>query len=199
MPAEPQPGVSPAALEQHREALYRYALLHLRVPDDAEDAVQETFLAALQGAAAFRGESALRTWLIGILKRKIVDRIRRQVREPVVQAPVDPETGEEDAAFMDRLFQADGHWTTPPQAWADPQGCFENEAFWRVFETCVRELPGKAARVFLLREVAGLEAAEICKDVGISASNYWVIMHRARLRLRDCLDACWFQKSSGGS
>lgn len=198
MPAEPQPGVSPAELEQHREALYRYALLHLRAPDDAEDVVQETFLAALQGAGAFRGDSALRTWLIGILKRKIVDRVRRQLREPVVQPPVDPETGEEDAAFMDRLFQPDGHWGTPPQTWADPQGCLENEAFWRVFEACVRELPGKGARVFLLREVAGLEAAEICKDVGISASNYWVIMHRARLRLRDCLDACWFQKASGG-
>ncbi|MBM4220682.1 MAG: sigma-70 family RNA polymerase sigma factor [Gammaproteobacteria bacterium] len=179
-------------IAEHRPALLRYARLHLRDAAAAEDAVQEALVAALQAADSFNGESALQTWLISILRRKLVDHMRRGRREmAAADAGLDTAEGEE-SGFINRLFESNGHWATPPAAWTNPDAALEQAEFYAAFEECVRGLPERTAEAFVLREIGGLEAGEICKELAISASNYWVLMHRARLRLRECLQKRWF-------
>lgn len=183
-----------AELAQCRGYLLRYASLQLRDQGAAEDVVQETMLAALQGAEGFQGRSSVRTWLTGILKRKIIDHFRRQERErPLTDGQDDAGLSEADA--VDALFAADGHWRAFPENWGDPHLAFENKEFWKVFETCAKALPEKSARAFTMREVMDLSTEEICKELGITETNCWVMLHRARLALRQCLEMKWFKKS----
>jgi RNA polymerase sigma-70 factor (ECF subfamily) len=179
-----------------RPALLRYARLQVRDATVAEDLVQATLLAALQAREGFRGEASPLTWATGILKRKIVDHYRGVAREAPLPAAAD---GEDDAGLLDRLFAADGHWATPPRAWDQPEECLTQEDFLAVFEACLKGLAGQAGRVFALREILELEPGDICKDLGISQSNYWVIMHRARLRLRQCVERGWLTNRAGGT
>lgn len=187
---ETTPGtLQPAAIEGERAYLLRYARLQLRDPAQAEDAVQETLLAALEGAARFAGKSSLRTWLTGILKHKIIDHLRRAGREQ-------PLTGGDDdrseAEAVDALFAADGHWREFPAQWGNPDAALENSRFWAAFEICAQRLPARTARVFMMREIMDMPTEEICKELGITATNCWVMLHRARLTLRECLELQWF-------
>jgi len=183
--------VQPAAIEGERAYLLRYARLQLRDPALAEDAVQETLLAALEGAARFAGKSSLRTWLTGILKHKIIDHLRRAGREQ-------PLTGGDDerseAEAVDALFAADGHWREFPAQWGNPDAALENSRFWVAFEECTQRLPARTARVFMMREIMDMPTEEICKELDITATNCWVMLHRARLTLRECLELQWFGK-----
>ncbi|MEJ2173519.1 MAG: sigma-70 family RNA polymerase sigma factor [bacterium] len=187
---QPDTGDFRAQLEQQRPYLLRFAALQLRDPNAAEDAVQEALLAALAGEAKFAGRSNLRTWLTGILKHKIIDSIRRAAREPTAGAEI-----EDDAAF-DELFRVNGQWKDRPQAWEEPQGALEQKQFLGVLEQCLARLPEKTARVFLLREHLGLDTGEICKELGITPTHCWVLLYRARMALRSCLDERWFGKES---
>jgi len=182
-------------LTQHRSVLFRYALLHLRDPDQAEDVVQETLLGALQSDAGFAERSSLRTWLIGILKHKIADQQRRSVRETRL---FEPDRVGSDEDIEEDLFNPEGSWMSPPNAWSHPDQSLEQEEFWLIYEWCQQNLPARQAEVFMLRELVGLEPEEICKEVGLSSTNYWVTLHRARLRLRVCLEARWFDKQQTG-
>jgi RNA polymerase sigma-70 factor (ECF subfamily) len=175
-----------------RPDLLRFARLQLRDAGAAEDAVQETMLAALTGSHRFESRSSYKTWLISILRNKIIDTIRRQSREVSASALADDEAG--DDLLNDTLFNRRGHWTdaAKPGRWADPEASFEQQQFWKVFEACLDHLPAKTARVFMMREFLGFETDEICKEAGISASNCWVVLHRARLRLRTCIETNWF-------
>jgi RNA polymerase sigma-70 factor (ECF subfamily) len=168
-------------VEAERAYLLRYASLQLRDAAAAEDAVQETLLAALAGEASFGGRSNLRTWLTGILKHKIVDAIRRMSREPNLP--------EED---FDALFDARGHWIEMPQAWADPDASLDQKQFFKVLEECLSKLPAKTARAFMMREHMGLETDEICKELSVTPTHVWVLLHRARHALRMCLETSWF-------
>lgn len=179
-------------IQEHREYLVRYAILQLRDPNTAEDVVQETLLAALQGAERFSGKSSLKTWLTGILKHKIIDQLHRAAREQPLLSNNDDERSEADVA--DALFAADGHWQTPPANWGDPEKTFENKSFWAIFELCAQNMPIKTARAFMMREVMELSTEEICKELNISTTNCWVMLHRARLSLRECLENKWFQQ-----
>lgn len=190
--AKQTPGA--ADLEQFRGYLMRYALLQLRDQTAAEDVVQETLLAAFEGAAGFSGKSSVITWLTGILKHKIVDQIRRSAHEqPLIGGDVEP--GRSEAELVDALFAENGHWNQPPASWRSPELSFENGKFWEAFEMCAQLLPVKTARVFVMREVMELTTGEICKELGITATNCWVMLHRARLSLRECLDSKWFGKA----
>lgn len=174
-------------IESHRPYLLRYALIQLRSPEQAEDVVQETLLAALEGRSRFAGGSSLKTWLTGILKHKVLDQIRRKSREQPLAS------GEEDeAAAVEALFKADGHWQHFPSSWGDPEGALDNRQFWEIFELCSRNMPERTARVFMLREVMELSTEEICQECAITPTNLWVILHRARLILRECLEVKWF-------
>ncbi len=182
-----------AAIETERPYLMRFALAKLRDEDKAEEAVQETMLAALTGIDRFAGASSLRTWLTGILKFKMIDYQRRVVVERERFAAV-PAAGAEDAGtdWLDQLFDETGHWRAEFGTWALPDVAHEQAEFFAVFERCMDKLPTTAARVFFQREVMGADTDEICKDEEITASNCWVILHRARIGLRECLDHNWF-------
>ncbi|MBI1942157.1 MAG: sigma-70 family RNA polymerase sigma factor [Betaproteobacteria bacterium] len=175
-------------VESLRPYLLRYAGLQLRNAEAAEDAVQEALLAALAGQAGFAGRSNLRTWLTGILKHKIVDAIRKSGRE--VRAP----GAEEEGAEFDALFDERGHWAQPPGAWEHPEGALEQKQFLAALEACLRALPERTARAFMMREHLGLETGEICKELGITATHCWVMLYRARMALRLCLQENWFAK-----
>ena len=175
-----------------RPDLLRFARLQLRDAGAAEDAVQETLLAALTGSHSFESRSSYKTWLISILRNKIIDIIRDQGREVSASSLADDEAGDEQLA--DTLFDRRGHWQAEarPGRWADPEASFEQKQFWAVFEACLDHLPAKAARIFMMREFLGLDTDEICKETGMSTSNCWVVLHRARQGLRTCLETRWF-------
>jgi RNA polymerase sigma-70 factor (ECF subfamily) len=170
-----------------RPQLLRFARLQLRSDAAAEDAVQEALLAALANVSGFAGEASLKTWTFAILRNKIVDEVRRRIRSPEVQMSEDGEGNDFDA-----MFDASGHWAELPSSWGDPAASLEQKRFWTIFEACLNNVPEKPARVFMMREFLGLETEEICKDLTISASNCWVLLHRARTHLRLCLTERWF-------
>lgn len=174
-----------ALVEAQRAYLLRYARLQLRDSHAAEDAVQETLLAALAGRSGFAGRSNIRTWLTGILKHKIVDAIRRLSREA-------PLGGQEDGADFDAWFDRRGHWSDMPAAWPGADGALEQKEFLIALERCLARLPAKTAQAFMMREHLGLETAEICKELGVTPTHCWVLLYRARMALRQCLEANWF-------
>ncbi len=181
-----------AELDRLRPTLLRFAELQLRDRQSAEDAVQDTLLAALEGRERFAGKSQLKTWVVSILRNKIVDRIRQRARE----APL-PTAGENEAEDFDALFESDGHWHAPPAEWGDPARSFEQGRFFEVLELCMKALPENLSRVFLMREVLEMETEEICKELSMSSSNCWVVLYRARMRLRECLQLRWFGEGVG--
>jgi RNA polymerase sigma-70 factor (ECF subfamily) len=174
-----------ARVEGERSYLLRYATLQLRDAHAAEDAVQETLLAALAGESGFAGRSNLRTWLTGILKHKIVDTIRRASRES-------PLASEDE---FEALFDERGHWIEMPLAWPDPDASLTQKQFFAVLEECLGKLPAKTSRAFMMREHMGFETDEICKELAVTPTHCWVLLHRARLALRMCLDTNWFGKT----
>lgn len=184
-----------AELETHRRYLLRVAQLQLRDPDLAEDVVQETLLAALTAQAGFTGKSSLKTWLTGILKHKIVDAIRQKQRQPIISASFEDETDLDD---FDPLFKDNGAWDAPPAQWGDPEKALSRQQFFDVMELCLEKLPPNTARVFMMREVMELESDEICKELTITANNLWVILYRARMALRQCLEQNWFAGAARG-
>ena len=189
--APTETGLDPQGVAQHRDYLYRYALMHLRDANRAEDVVQETLLAAVESPDRFSGRSSLRTWLTGILKHKIIDVFRKQSREAPLDADGD---GQSDEEFADVYFdkQRTDHWHQFPQTWGNPERSLEDKRFWEVFDQCSKQMPPQIARAFYLRELMGLETDEICKELGITATNCWVMLYRARMNLRQCLEVRWF-------
>lgn len=179
------------SFEQHRVYLFRYAVLQLRDKTVAEDVVQETLLAAIENRAQFSGRSSAKTWLTGILKHKIIDQIRRRSREAQVYTSVEPG----DEFDIDALFARDGrHWDEPNRNWGDPVATLEQKRFWEVLEMCMKLMPIKTARVFMMREFLGLTTDDICKDLEITSTNCWVMLYRARMSLRQCLQMKWFDR-----
>ena len=182
-------------LDRHRRYLLRVAQLQLRDADAAEDAVQETLVAALSARDGFTGRSSVKTWLTGILKHKIVDAIRRKAREPAF-AQLDDESRIED---FDAMFDASGHWENPPADWGNPESDLSRQQFFDVVQFCLEKLPPNTARVFMMREVMELDGDEICKELTITSTNLWVILYRARMALRQCLEQHWFAGSARGA
>ena len=181
-----------AEMESHRPYLVRYARTQLRDDVLAEEAVQDALLAALEGLDRFDGRSTLRTWLTSILRFKCVDLQRRLVRDRA-HASLDEETvASTDEAWLDDWFDETGHWRSAPQAWNDPESALEQRRFWEAFERCLGRLPAATGRVFFKREVIGDETEAICAAEDITPANCWVILHRARIALRACLEKGWF-------
>jgi RNA polymerase sigma-70 factor (ECF subfamily) len=178
-----------AEIEPHRSYLMRIATLQLRDRDAAEDVVQDTLVAALAGQSGFTGRSSLKTWLTGILKHKIVDAIRRRQREPLLEASLPEETDLDD---FDPLFNERGAWDAVPAQWNDPEAALSRSQFFDILEFCLDRLPPNTGRVFMMREVMELESEEICKELRITSNNLWVILYRARMALRLCLQQNWF-------
>ena len=175
-------------LAEHRVYLLRYARLQLRNDAWAEDAVSETLLAALTKPQSFANRSQLKTWLVGILKHKVIDCLRQRQREVSLQLDED-DGGEELDALM---FKADGHFAARPSSWGNPEQDLNSRQFFEVLEACAEKLPAAMARVFMMREWLELPSEEICKELKLTPTNLYVQLHRARLRLRECLELNWF-------
>jgi len=172
---------------RYGDELYRFALSRVNQADDAEELVQETFLSALAGLAAFRGEASERTWLFVILRRKIIDYYRRRARAPLVGLD---EIGEGSPTERDYFSPDTGHWarTQEPASWLRADAALEQQELHGILQQCQQGLPPQQGAVFALRFVEELSAEEICQELGISAANYWVLVHRAKLHLRRCLE-----------
>lgn len=180
-----------AFLAQTRRDMTRFADLQLRDRAAAEDAVQEALAEALAGAGRFSGRAALKTWIFAILRHKIVDTLRSRRRSINISSLVSDDEASDD---FDALFDHTGHWQADeaPRTWQDPEASLAQQQFWAVFEACLNRLPDNTARVFMMREHLGFETEEICNELAITANNCWVILHRARLQLRICLEKNWF-------
>ena len=186
-------------VDEHGDYLFKYALIRMRDPVKAEDMVQETFLAALKGGKTFQGRSAEKSWLVGILKNKIFDHFRKASRETSFTDLefYSDEEGERfipDGPFKDGWIHDAGRDLGPMEWSTDAGAGLDSDAFWKTFQNCSSKLPKNIAAAFLLREVDGVESKEICSMLNISESNLWVMLHRARMALRRCLETNWFGK-----
>lgn len=175
-------------LDAHGNALYRHALLHLRDPHKAEEAVQDTLVAALQARERFAGQASVRTWLIGILKHKIIDSFRREAREVALD---EPERLSEDDIDADAAFKVDGHWAERLADWGNPEDTLRSKQFLEILQRCLDFLPARLARLFVLREVLEEDTENICQELAITPTNVWTMLYRARMGLRDCLARNW--------
>ncbi len=175
-------------LDEHGDVLFGYALRRVDRSDVAEDLVQDTLVAALRAQDTFSNRSAVRTWLVSILRNKIADHFRQASHRPATNGlAIDdlPETQD---------FVARGHWQRTLGSWpTDPAQAFENKEFWQVFDRCLSKLPPLLLQAYVVREYDQMSTDEACKELGISASNLSVRLFRARLLLRRCLEKNWFQ------
>lgn len=180
-------------LNDLRRQMVKFATLQLSNSHLAEDAVQEALIGALKNARSFAGRAALKTWVFAILKNKIADVLRQKQR--MVDASSLLREDEEKEDFSE-LFDQKGFWQADerPAAWGNPNDALHQSQFWKVFEICLERLPGNQARVFMMKEFVELDSHEICATVGISTTNLNVMLHRSRLRLRECLETNWFIK-----
>lgn len=183
----------PKFLADLRQMMLKFAKIQLADEALAEDAVQEALIGALKNASNFQRRSALKTWVFGILKHKIADILRK--RQRYVEASSLLKEDQEDDN-MEQLFKDNGHWQRHerPANWGVPQEALKQDHFWRIFETCLHSLPENQARLFMMREFIQMEADEICQNLDISTSNLHVMLYRARLKLRECLENKWFLK-----
>jgi RNA polymerase sigma-70 factor (ECF subfamily) len=183
-------------VDEYGDFLFKFALARLRDPARAEDAVQETFLAALKSGQSFSGRSTERSWLVGILKNKIYDHFRKSSRETPFTDLEFYSDEEKDRFVPDVLGKSAWNHDLAPQQWPNPGESLDNELFWKTYRDCSNKLPNKVAAAFNLREVDGIESKEVCALLNISESNLWVMLHRARMALRRCLEINWFSKQT---
>ncbi len=187
----PDPGSFDQQVASHRDYLLRFARLQLRNETWAEDAVSEVLLAALAKPQSFGSRSQLKTWLVGILKHKIIDALRQHGREVCLSSGDD----DEQADPLEHIaFTRDGHFVETPAEWGNPEQALGSRQFFAVLEACAGQLPATQGRLFLMREWLELSSEEICKELGLTPTNLYVQLHRARLRLRECLELNWFNQ-----
>ena len=176
-------------VERHGDYLYRFAAAAVRHREAAEDLVQEALLAAWRARDGFAGDSSERTWLTAILKRKVADWLRRRVVERA------------HAAEQDRiaagLFDRRGHWKKAPMAWGDPAGVVDRDEIRAALAGCLGHLPERLHAAFVLRYLDEQPGDDVCRALGLTPSNLWVMLHRARLRLAGCLSETWFGDAGG--
>ncbi len=179
-------------VDQFGNYLYSFALSRIQNVAIAEDMVQETFLAALRDGRNFKGLSSERTWLTSILKHKIIDHLRKVSREQSID-DVDSATG-----LSGDLFDEKGGWKLKPSYWnVNPEKLVDRKEFWDILNHCLSDLPKRLALAFRLREMDGLDCNEICNVLKIKPSNCWVMLYRARISIRRCLEIKWFDVRNG--
>ncbi len=178
-------------VDNYADYLYNFAVVRLSDAEQAADVVQETFLSALKGQKNFKGNSTERTWLISILKRKIIDIYRKNSSSKetrILEENIsDDDFYQQEGAFI-------GHWKEgrgPHSHSLLPEGELENKELREIIEKCIALLPENLSAVFIMKLIDEASSEEICKELGITASNVWVMMHRARLKLRNCIESNW--------
>ena len=186
-------------LDRHGDYLYRYALIRVRDTAAAEDLLQETLLAAMGSYQANEGRSSERTWLVGIMRHKVVDYFRRLARTPEFHLSLEEEN---DLDWFETEGPWRGHWREDqaPVNWpVDAVKVLESREFWEIVNRCLKRLSPKMAVAFTLREIDGLSSEEICEILNLTPNNLWVILHRSRAKLRHYLEAEWFQGANPAS
>ena len=182
------PAIDPSVwVDQYGDYLFRYAFSRLRDANAAEEVVQETFLAGIRFQHQFTGQGSERGWLLGILKRKIVDYVRKRTRHDRTSSYQD----ENDPIL--ELFDGTGNRRRDELPWSrTPDRVVESKELWDVVHKCLKHVPAGQADVFVLSVMEDLDTEEICKELGITPNNLWVRLHRARLMLAKCVGARWF-------
>ncbi len=181
-------------VKRYSDYLFNYATYRVSNEDEARDLVQDTFLSALKAKDSFRGESSEKTWLVTILKRKIIDYYRKRSVQGIQQS-ID---GGRNASHYGDYFNEDGdmenHWSKegrPVQWVTGTSSKLESGEFYSILNKCLNMLPEKWASVFRMKNMEDEDSEIICKELNVSSSNYWIIMHRAKLQLRKCLEINW--------
>jgi len=185
-PLEPLEDLLPAL----RPRLMRQARMAVADPTLAEDLVQDTLLAMFEQASQHRGQASLATWGIAILKNKIADWYRSPDRKRFVQ-PAEENSEEELKDRIEALYDAAGKYVNAVPKWQQPDNQMEQRQMFTVLEQCVDCLPKKMGRVFMMREWLGFETVEICARLELTAENCRMILHRARMGMRDCMQKRW--------
>ncbi len=171
--------------------LYRYALSRVSDQETAQDLVQEALVAAIQAFERFQGRSSIKTWLIAILKRKIVDYYRRSSNRQIT------DDIDSVANNIDQMFNDTGHWKVMPNEWTtNPGAAYEQQEFMDVLYQCLANLPSRLAEIFMLREFEEMSTEAVCEQLSISESNSWVMLYRARMKLRSCMETNWINDVS---
>jgi RNA polymerase sigma-70 factor (TIGR02943 family) len=182
-------------VEQHGNYLFNYAIVRVNDREKAEDLVQETFLAGLKAKDNFQGKSSERTWLISILKRKVIDTYRKQYSSKV-SSMSEYEQDISDGDFYRTEDPFKGHWLEgkgPHSNSLMPEDEMEEEELREIISRCIKNLPPNLAAAFAMKMINEADSDEICKELGITSSNLWVMLHRARLKMRTCVESKWLQ------
>jgi RNA polymerase sigma-70 factor (TIGR02943 family) len=176
-------------IDNHSDYLFNYAFYKVNNEGTAQDLVQDTFLAGLKGQKTFKGNSTERTWLVSILKRKIIDHYRKS---SVRKTTIDTDFGSPFVASGANKYR----WSKEgaPEKWnIDASNDFENEEFIKILEYCLSMLPDRWKEIFHLKIMEEFSGEEICKELDITSSNLWVVIHRAKLSMRACLEKNWIK------
>lgn len=174
-------------VDRYADYLFNYAVVRVNDEELAKDLIQETFIAGLQSAPNFKGNAAERTWLVAILKRKVIDHYRKSnTFKGKAEVRLNfPSQSEQEGDWLEQMA-------------ADPESTrendpIENEELGLALRDCIEQLPEKQARVFKMKTVRGMSTEDVCKELNINPSNLWVIVHRARTALMDCINQEWFK------
>lgn len=173
----------------HGDYLYNYAYSRVQLKETAEDLVQETFISGLKSIKSFRGDSSELTWLVAILKRKVIDHYRKLSRKKETIASQFSTPFQDNGDF-------EGQWIlerTPKDWQIKHEDPMRQSEFIFILEMCIAALPEKWRSVFVLKVMEEIKSEEVCKEIGCSSSNLWVIIHRARLQLRECIEIRWLK------
>ncbi len=173
-------------VEKYTEDLYSWAVYKVSDSELAKDLVQDTFLAAAEKIDSFKGQSSHKTWLFSILNHKIIDVYRKKVKQPL--------PAENDV--FSKFFDAGGDWKKEerPQNWQEDEGhLLDNSEFQAVLKQCMGALPERWSFAIKSKYLLDKKGEEICQELGITPTNFWQIVHRAKLQLRDCVDTNWFK------
>lgn len=180
-------------VDKYADYLFNFAVVRISDPEQAADLVQDTFLSALKAKNSFQGKSSEKTWLTSILKRKIIDSYRK--RKSTKESSLDDyEQSINDSKFFNNDGPFKGHWKDESKPHSNslmPEGEIENSELREIIEKCISLLPENLGAVFIMKMIDDASSEEICKELDITASNVWVMMHRARLRLRSCIETNW--------
>ena len=174
-------------VDMYGDYLFGFAMSRLRNPEAAQDCVQDTFMAGIKALDRFDGSRDIKFWLRGIMRNKIVDQIRKAVKESKV------DIDSEDEAMMESFwFKYSGITTTNPDPWQfNPRKSYDNGEFWQVFETCINDVKDPARQAFILKVLEDQTTEEVCKVMDITPNYLWVLLHRARAQLKTALEAKW--------